>query len=489
MQERLFAQVSVPKKQVDSGPRRFELATGFLVASRSVLTSGHVLHDKDRDDAAPIEVCFPERDRERSFTARIVWDGTDVDLDAAVLELDSPVEESEALARVWLGFSPLAGLRTWEARGYPSAGAQSQGDGSHARRLEPFSGTAYSWTAGAHECVLDVEVKPEHAADWGGMSGAPVFCEDRLIAVVRSYPGSFEGSRLRGVPIAAMRCEPGFRKALGLAEGDSFASVKAALHKEISSVWESARAPLMAALASYGLSELESTPRAATEALASALTVAEVLDVLDRVHGELMSRDRRAATGIERVLWSLLPFLYGTSEDQPSVPRGGRSVSVLSVPVATPTLAELISADLDGAPVCFECPPRLSDPPNGTFLVGDTPELGVMSGPEEVVREIRSQLERELLTERERRRSSRAITEVLNLRIGFRATRADRRRRYYVVLERESYEGWLDRLIVELKLTLPELRVLILDGDEDAWVRESDLAQPMTQILHRSREP
>ncbi len=73
------AQLTVP---LASGTTR--VGSGYLVAGRLVLTVGHVVEDAAAD--AAIDVTFPAADA--TAMGAVLWSGSAVGLDAALVELD-----------------------------------------------------------------------------------------------------------------------------------------------------------------------------------------------------------------------------------------------------------------------------------------------------------------------------------------------------------------------------------------------------------------
>lgn len=206
--------VLIETKLVDG---TFRLGTGYLVSPDRALTARHVLigASEDESSAEQVQVFQDSNKKWVSASTTPLWERTGVD--AVVLALDEPFGD---IAAVEFGVTTdLEENKNWVSTGYPGVVAQPD----HASGLSnfPTSGLSGLWytqggggqLAGGVGRYLELGV--EYAADnWQGVSGAPVFVDDRLVGIVASAWTTFNNERIQGVPIEHIVQDPEYLAAM-----------------------------------------------------------------------------------------------------------------------------------------------------------------------------------------------------------------------------------------------------------------------------------
>ncbi|MER7955745.1 trypsin-like peptidase domain-containing protein [Streptomyces sp. NPDC096030] len=178
--------------------QRHGVGSGYLIAPRLVLTARHVLVHEDTGTFWPeirVRVGHPDYAVTAYERAELLWEHPG-GLDVALLRVDSEMGASSPVP--WgrpAGKVPLQ----YDGLGFPKAAVDGTRQVEHLRGvLSPLSGSADRY-------VLDQGPAPAAGAGddmaWGGASGAAVFCDDHLVAVVVREPKAFAARRLFAVPV------------------------------------------------------------------------------------------------------------------------------------------------------------------------------------------------------------------------------------------------------------------------------------------------
>lgn len=181
--------------------------TGFLVSSSLVLTAAHCV-PSGRGAVVAVRN-EQEADFRDDVTVRWVGSGN---CDIAVLELANPRGYGRVAARP-VSFGRPVDVVEWQAVGFPwaqerqgRAGPRTAAE-SAAGRLDPLTGMR----AGTYDVEITSGMPQDRGqglSPWGGMSGAAVFAEGALIAVLVEDPDRFGPDRLRAVPITWLLEDP-----------------------------------------------------------------------------------------------------------------------------------------------------------------------------------------------------------------------------------------------------------------------------------------
>lgn len=217
------------------------IGTAYPVAPERILTSRHVLAKKDQDiDPRLIDlawyrvrrcptsgqfiVCKDETGecfRPERKAISVVWDGGE-EWDAVLLQCPFPkgiTVPPDLLSGVLPEFH-----KNWSSEGFPKAGV---GKGQpHTLKGETF-GCAFS----ARSFQLQASTYPDEAEGWEGVSGAPIFVNERIIGLIQDVPVKFEARELQAIPMFRLLAIPEFRKAVGLPEQEETARINPAPFK------------------------------------------------------------------------------------------------------------------------------------------------------------------------------------------------------------------------------------------------------------------
>jgi hypothetical protein len=200
--------VQVRAVRADGGA---SFGTGYLIAARLVLTSGHVLAGGPGSRA---EVSCPDAGP-GGFTASLRWWRVSGAVDAALIEIDDPgwvPPLSWSAGRGVQRFGELVTTVSGQpatARGFPRLQRDPAGrfDEQVHGRISPGTGEL----ARRYEIVSD-DPLPAPAGDgrsqWAGMSGAAVFCGALLAGVIRADRGALRGARLTATRIRDVLDDP-----------------------------------------------------------------------------------------------------------------------------------------------------------------------------------------------------------------------------------------------------------------------------------------
>ncbi|MFQ5628367.1 MAG: hypothetical protein ACE5I1_06380 [bacterium] len=346
---------------------QYSISTGVPVSQQHVLTTGHGIPN---DDNVKIELRF-EHDFQNNIDwrpAKLCWHG-EKKVDAAILEID---RVAELRSFIYSGYLPDT-TTPWEGAGYPAASKITSGDLKGYREPKGMKGD-FLPGGGQKSKQLDltVEPKPKFPGLWRGISGSPVVCQSKLIGIVKSTSEDFDGNSLSGIPMWRILEVPEVRKILG---HDRRQQVLDQKKKEVIAVLQNSD-EVMEALAIQPA--MQQTPREAkhyAEALFNMLPVEDFIAVVYCASLEKQVQVGKGRKRMEEILNTMLPLLHDSvlaESTRLNVELG----MLLSLPAATPTIAEIIMAGVDGRPSDFRKPVPGCDFPVGTPAIEIPPESG-----------------------------------------------------------------------------------------------------------------
>lgn len=469
-----------------SGEPRYEVATGFAITQRRILTSFHVL-----EGAVAVRVRCLDADRQHWIDAAMVWpkDGAPA-ADAAVLEIDASHE-----VRQRLGGNALPVLAAvvpddrepWSSQGILRAATTFDSQGRPVSHAEDMTGTLCpAKNDGIMSLVVDS--RPAEEAGWQGASGSPVFVRDRLIGVVRSWPTSWAGNMLQAVWLGALFECPDFAEAVGwLGAGKRLEQLIEEVTTTLSGRQSLSLCVLMAEELKLDVQEASVIARRICE-----LTPVRVLAMANRVLKKLKDKPRptrsqaelESADVLVSVVDRLLVGMLGPSAAARLEALGQLgSLVPLELPCGAMSVAEVVMAYLDdGTP--WWAPESLdTKDPHGATRAPLEPAVGFGENPDDRIRVLLKDLADALEIAETHRGdgSAKALAKAVNPAIRYRADKelnAGLPRRWYALYASDRDQAAAQRL----KELVPELRVARLSGP-DSMDDEVILCQSLRSYL------
>ncbi len=467
--------------------------TGYLLHGDRVITARHVV-----DGAAAVEVRFDRvtASEVQKQSARVVWRGED-DLDVAILE----VKTGQRLARQIVATGRLAEDRPWRTRGWAEV-AEANGP-SVVDNMVSLWGKAMAHTDTTRRFEISIEAAPQKVTDWSGVSGAPVFCDRRLVGILTDGLEAFDGRRLKAVPLALLwqdeefRSKAGYERTVEENRQSRRRDIETDLRKLLEQDALAARAIATEGPESWqqllngedGYSKLAAT-------LCDAPSWREILEVFDRAHQRMMEGDaeeQNAAAVIEQILARVLPEVYWATSM--SVLPGNDGGQLVSLPVETSTLAEIAMAALENRSYSFKAVVGMHDYPEPTakFQKGDTRsqrkgEVGFDFGSQEAFFRWVLMLARWMkidtadLEELSRAERFEELLPHVDQRLAKEVGRYKLPRRYFLFTDDFAHQrrGFLKRV----EVGLPSLGLTHLTGK--SRISERDACESLQAILFRS---
>ncbi len=342
--------------------------TGYLLGQDRVLTARHVLRGLE----SPVVTYEHRESRLQTPVLGDAWQSPG-NLDIAVLRINTEL----AIGNQRLSGDALPTDAAWRSRGWAVAGKALRGK-TLLDSMTALAGIAFSFEAGQEKLELSVEAPPDGTEWWKGASGAPVFCDTRLVGVVRGGVEVFKGGRLLATPLAAVWDLPGFPEAVGYG-GDEDELRQARRRKLVIDLAErldrSSKAARAIADERAEWREVQEDPGRGNKEFAEVLCASkpwwEVLKAFESAHTKLLEEKpqewQRATQVILEILERVLPEIYGSTELD--VVAGFEGGQLVDLPIETETLAELAMAALDGRPLSFREVKAQKQFPLGTGLV------------------------------------------------------------------------------------------------------------------------
>lgn len=191
------------------GRKKYLHGTGYFITGDLLLTANHVL-----SEGTPTATSVYVEEGEPGWLEaelKPVW--SDTELDAALLRVTRPLE-GVTPTEFFEGF-PENNV-PWGSRGFPIASTQEskQGDEWKSAGLNGLVLAHGGGGQGRRVLELGVDYEPGQGDGWRGISGAPVFVDDKLAGIIKSHLPAFSARRLDAVPVAQLVRSSGFLIAL-----------------------------------------------------------------------------------------------------------------------------------------------------------------------------------------------------------------------------------------------------------------------------------
>lgn len=194
------------------------LGTAYPVSRNRLLTAAHVV-ERDGVRAATIELRWfaNHSERQTDWIKATILSLDAEKLDIAILESEFP--EADIRISGCLDSRPTKPIG-WTSWGYPAVGKDMNGF----RNCVSVIGTLHPSQSWSDKLDLGIDYTVTGGESWVGISGAPVFVEDRIVGIIIEYPGEFEGGRLIAASIDKALEIPEFKSKIGI--NDEFLQCK-----------------------------------------------------------------------------------------------------------------------------------------------------------------------------------------------------------------------------------------------------------------------
>jgi hypothetical protein len=365
-----------------------ELATGFPVGKDLILTARHVLQPQPpyyRDRRYPVKLrwhysqCSEGTGWIEIPEEHIVWESSG-ELDAALIRCPRPADA--------VGWGIVSHARprdgaTWGSEGFPRATRYEK-----QRNPSSFIGKVCAKAPSEPNFELTVEAHPDDEDGWKGVSGMPVFVDNKILGVVSIVPLHFNAKKLYATPTWQLLEDEAFRRWIGDDE------LVAHLNKFKDQLVRLLRRsqPAMNAIVEQDLLgfedrkvDLDDERRA--DWLAESLLkidIRTVIQALRDAHRPLREQEddcaesRHAAKTLAAASQLIVPALYDYGVIQwMGSQQGAGSAALVPLPACTKTVAEIIMAGADRRATRFRHREVEDDQPEGELSLPVMPESGI----------------------------------------------------------------------------------------------------------------
>ncbi len=204
MNENLIVLVHV-EYQTESKGITNKYSTGYYIRPDIILTTLHVFQN---DNLKRLRV----RNQKSGswFNAKKIWQN--YSLDSALLQTSNANTSFELVS---FNEESLLESVKWSSTAYPKASSEIKENIEYRSsvgllgNITPFGGKGQN----ANFLDLTVISPPQNIENWKGISGAPIFANNKLYGIIKSVPESFT-DRLKGISIIDLLKDSGFRAAI-----------------------------------------------------------------------------------------------------------------------------------------------------------------------------------------------------------------------------------------------------------------------------------
>lgn len=366
MDTTLIAKV-LPTKQAQHGGNR-TIGTGYPIGKGLVLTARHVVIFPERDVSKPITVEWPDLNH-KDDNAELVFDGGAA-CDIAILKCRIPPQAH--VSPLLLSQRPPQAHEEWASFGYPTIGKGEDGMGG--REKTAAMGEFFPPDDASHKISLSSVGDAVEKSGWKGISGAPVFQQNILYAVITSTPKNREEC-FTAVSIPYLLAnDQKFRDVVGIDRVEVNFDAAIVYLKE----HDGAKAALFAQITLCG-NAVPDSPKD----IVRYLVKLPIADLIRTIHGAQKQSKIECRRELGILVRLLLPSLYGF--DCVSHIRSGKGnagAGIIEVPYATDVSAEILMAGVDQRPADF----RIYEYEHGKqirpgkYRLGLPPEAGADDG-------------------------------------------------------------------------------------------------------------
>ncbi|MCB0305953.1 MAG: hypothetical protein KDI38_19485, partial [Calditrichaeota bacterium] len=330
------------------------------------------------------------------------------------------------------------------------------------------------------ELDLTVEPKPEIPGKWAGISGAPVLIQGRLVGIIQSYQEDFGGGNLAAVSIEQLLKEDSFAKHIALKDWEDFVGAICAkleiflkrseqLSNVLGNLLSVSNAPhrpdeIVKKLVDLRVGEFE-------------WTMADTISGF----GKPQTSDWKSLETFSNLL---LPIIYDRTTIN-SVHESLGKGTLLHLPVATRTVAEILMAAVQRRPAAFRKPITGDDWPVGEILLEPNPEGGFSNPGSSFIEFFDQMMNDKFVSTEDLGKPDRVKRRLVNKELIYRARRKGGElnyKHYYICSQQEaSIVG--AQLFNQLKEFYPQVIFVALADDPDLTPEERDIGRPIREIL------
>lgn len=366
MNKDLLVEIFVPTN--DDGTKG-SLGTGYPIAKNLILTARHVLFPDNRDDSQKIEFRWHHRhgeDREWQPITDIVWQ-SDGDFDAALIEC--PFPDDISYVALVSDERPVDDAN-WKSEGFPMVGRKDE-----TTTAVPMRGETYSAAETADRFQLGVKDEPTRPELWQGASGSPVFVGARLIGVITTCLGNFDGKRLEATPIWKLLKDNRFCELIGYKDRKSQLESLVRQVEEALQRSESVTDQLWREMPSHLLSAIPYSAAGLASALVS-IPIDQLLTCANKAQNKLKDdRDKNLICDVVQVvLPCIIDGAHGSAVEYVKNKKNDPAFAVIELPTDLKTVAEIIMAAVDNRAAAFRFGDRF---PEGKWSLPMPPEGGI----------------------------------------------------------------------------------------------------------------
>ena len=476
------------------------ISTGYPVADGRILTARHGLLDDNGEPLSNIEVRWHHQERDENGgwkTADVVWpkpgdSAEDLAFDVAILSCEFP--------ECAPGWGYLSGAKPRDDGQWISEGFPAVGEKNGSREAIPLKGAPFSMADRAAVFHVSNDASVKLPDDWRGASGCPVFVDDKIIGVVVTCPEGFDAQRMAATPVWKLLGSSGFQTAIGYQRRKARCD---AIKQDLCSLIDGCPKPakLREALVDAASEQLDGCEDSTGELVERMLNlpVDEMLEISNEAVFILRDSDLLKEAGcIRSVVSLLLPVVFDHGLIESARSQTGVN-PIVSLPVATHTVVEIIMAGLEGRAVSFLKPASSRELATGAYRVCDPPNAGIHDGSETFERDFIAQLanrffdEQDFLGSDELSHTSRI--QLVRRKLGRRGKINRRRPRevyYYIYASsgRNEVDDSARQLLSRLQGKLEHLVMVDLAAanKQPQWLDEIDTYGQLSELLLQTEE-
>ncbi|NUM76227.1 hypothetical protein HUU40_17830 [candidate division KSB1 bacterium] len=465
--------------RVKVGDKKYSLSTGVPLSRRYILTTGHgVPKPDDKKRQAEVRFVADFHHKHSWRPAKTVWHGGE-ELDAALLDIaELRYDEASSFHAVHYSNALPVETKPWEGAGFPAAGKITAGELTGERDSEGLNGDYLPGGYGKSQLLeLTVKSPPRIAGKWAGLSGAPVFCESKLIGIIKSCPENFDGHRLAAVSMRRLLENAELRKLLGYDEREKLLAQQLV---KIETLLASSKEVLSALHAQPALAGKVKNPKAVAEALQNMPVEPFILTVYQASFDKNVRQDK-ARQVMEALLGELLPWLYDAGLVE-SVRLNLSPGMLFSLPAATETIAEIILAGVERRPAAFRRPVPGEEYPIGEPVIEFPPETGFTPAQDDAASAFDEHMFNKFArADRHRVGDNTVLRQLVNRELNYIATkRMTGRFRHYFICQ-VPRTGAENSTLLLIQKNYPELIFICLS--HESLVNERDLCKPLRDFF------